>query len=393
MSRTELPDDPTEMAKVHGRLRMGREVFTISGGELRREGESEAVGKLLPGYRVQFNNGTAVDLNTEAGTILQWQGADGKTHNLVGLGAGTMTGGHGFMQGGLLDIGTVKEQAEEIRQEALKGNKKYFADRPWITGGLGNWLMDHPEKTMAELAKTIARNEDQIDDTFKLYFGKNRQYDPASVPIGFDRSKMDETGMNNVGAESLKSRAGYIQLLLATMGSTAADLNSLSSQVLQVQHQIADSMETAAVTVGTAGAGAWIGALAKAGTVSRGAAFMLNVGAGAGIGGAGSTLSMSDESHGFGHVGGGMVKGIAMATPFACGSLSKAAGAAGASAELAEGAAKAGLVARAAVGTGKALASSSYQTTMFATADWLKTGQTDQFSVQNLSLGTGSMLL
>lgn len=393
LPRTELPADPREMAQVEGRLRMGKEVFIIQGGELRRQGESEPVGKLLPGYKVQFSNGNTVDLNTEAGTILQWKGPNGQTHNLVGLGAGTMTPGHGFMQGGLLDIRTVRAQAEEIRREAANGNKKYFEERPWITGGLGNWLMDDPEKVMKDLARTLERNERQIDETFALYFGKDQRYDPSHVPAAFDQSKFEITGMDNVGADSLKSRAGYVQLLLATMGSTATDLSSLSQQVLQVQHQIADSMETAAVTVGTAGAGAWIGALSKAGTISRGAAFLLNIEAGAGIGGMGSVLSMSDASHGFSHVSSGMVKGVAMATPAAFGSLGKAATAAGTTAEATQGVAKAGLLSRGAVTAGRSLLDSSYQTTMFASADWLKTGQTDQFSLQSLALGTGSMLL
>lgn len=302
----EIPSlDSAELtATVNGKLAIGKEIFTVKNGDLYAAGKENEppTGKLLPGYIAQFNNGERlVDLSREIRVAMSFtSAANSEKAELLGMGPGHMTKGLGYQQGGLIDAHSLTANARRFEEQARKGNEEYFANRPYVTGSIGNWMLGDREALLNDYAKQIGGKVNNVDslvknlmrDAFDPEKAGNRQFDVASKELA---------------------------TLMYMTGAQAANTQKMALTGQQVQGQISDSAAMAAMTVATAGISAGFAAAAKGGQLaavgvtSSYAATGLELGAGMAAG-AGSRVifNASDRSDWRSNAAGGAVEGLTL---------------------------------------------------------------------------------
>lgn len=301
-----IPDLNSESvaATVNGKLAIGEKIYTIKNGELYESGREheQAKGKLLPGYIAQFDNGDRlVDLSKELRVAMQFTSqANAKPAELLGLGPGHVKSGLGYQPGGLVDVNSLTATAGRFEQQARKGNEEYFANRPYLTGALGNWVLGDREEMLNSYANQInskvtrvsTLTKDLMRDAFDPQNGDSRRFDVVEKELA---------------------------TLMYMTGSQAADTQKMAANGSQIQAQVSESAAMAAMTIATAGIGSGFAAAAKGGqlaaigiTSSR-VAVALELGAGMASGAAiRSGFNASDKSDTLRDALSGSVEGLAL---------------------------------------------------------------------------------
>jgi len=301
-----IPDLSSEavVATVNGKLAIGEKIYTIKNGELYESGREneQAKGKLLPGYIAQFDNGERlVDLSKEIHVAMQFTSqANAKPAELLGLGPGHFKSGLGYQSGGLVDVNSLTATASRFEQQARKGNEEYFANRPYLTGALGNWMLGDREEMLDSYANQInskvtrvsTLTRDLMRDAFDPLQGGNRRFDVVEKELA---------------------------TLMYMTGSQAADTQKMAADGSRIQAQVSESAAMAAMTIATAGIGAGFAAAAKGGqlaaigiTSSR-VAVAMEMGAGMASGAAiRAGFNASDKSNTFKDALSGSVEGLAL---------------------------------------------------------------------------------
>ena len=293
------------MATVNGKLAIGSQKFTIKNGDLYEMGkETQApVGKLLPGYVAKFAQGDrVVDLNNEIRVAMSFTSqANAKTAELLGMGPGYMSGGLGYQQGGLIDVKSLSATAWRFEEQARKGNQDYFANKPYVTGEIGNWMMGDREAMLTSYAQQLAARAIRVERATK-----------DLMKDAFDPSK-DDPNMFDVARRDMA-------LLVHITGSQCSDHAKMALQGRQVQAQVSDSAAMAAMTIATAGIGAGFAAAAKGGQLaavgitSTRVAFALEMGSGMAAGAAIRTaVNATDSSDWRTNAASGALEGLALA--------------------------------------------------------------------------------
>ncbi len=293
-----------DVASVNGQLRMGHQVFTIKNGELFEKGNENAgvQGNLLPGYRVELGtagNKSLVDLSKQNYVLMQFTSRSNQREaQLIGMGQGHMTGGLGYQEGGLIDVRSLSQNARSFENQARKGNQEYFANRPYVTGGLANWAMGDREALLKEMAGQIDRKVLMMNGSMQELFVN-----------GFDTEK--------VSAKKFDSSVQLAQSLMHTIGAQSADTQNMARQGQQIQGQVNEAVVMAAITVATAGVvNPAFAAMAKAGHLAKvgaSGAVALEIGACAGTGAViSASMRASDNSSTFNNLKAGAIEGAMM---------------------------------------------------------------------------------
>ncbi len=300
----EIPtlDNQKVTASVNGHLRLGHQVFTIKNGDLYEVGRENQppAGKMLPGYQAQFNDGDkirVVDLARENRVLMKFTSdINSAPAHLIGMGEGHMTGGLGYQQGGLIDVRKLSENARRFEIQARKGNDEYFANRPYVTGALGNWAMGDREALLKDFAQQLDKQVLKMNGSMQELFH-----------FGFDPKE--------TSTRKLDSAMLHTQAIMHVIGAQSADTTKMAIQGQQVQGQVNEAAVMAVITVATAGAGAFVAGAANLGKVTltaraaMAAEGLTCAGAGAIISGVGRA---SDRSHLGTNLAAGSIEGVMM---------------------------------------------------------------------------------
>ncbi|MBX9666094.1 MAG: hypothetical protein K2X93_00690 [Candidatus Obscuribacterales bacterium] len=231
--------------QANGRLRIGSELYEVRNGALylttttdgRSVTASIAVGRLGADYVI---NWTAADrqptnLADRQRVLFTFRiGTGGAEHNVIGLGPARMTHS-GMVSGGLVNEAELTRQVRAAHEAAVRGDISYFRDRPWITGGLTNWMSGNPERVMRNLLASIGQNRVRFNDRLGSLFtdGFNPNFSNADID----------------------SRIGLVEVYQNAITSTAASSRDLTQMVGALQRQVSESAAMAVLTIATAGIG------------------------------------------------------------------------------------------------------------------------------------------
>ncbi|MCC7528472.1 MAG: hypothetical protein IT342_08120 [Candidatus Melainabacteria bacterium] len=289
-------------ASVNGQLRLVHQVFTIKNGQLFEKGNEAAgaQGILRPGYMIEMGGAEqkrVIDLARQNNVLMEFtSNVHEETAQLIGMGAGHMTGGVGYQDGGLIDVRNLSQQARMLEMHALNGNSEYFANRPYLTGGLANWAMGDREATLKEFGEQLHSKVGLLDSSMQNLFKS-----------GFDLHKAPQDMLN--GSVCLA------QTLMHITGAQSSAVQVLSKEGQQIQAQVNEGVAMAAITVATCGAvNPAFAAMAKAGHLARvgaAGAVALELGACAGTGAVISgVVRASDKSSTLDNMKAGAVEGL-----------------------------------------------------------------------------------
>jgi hypothetical protein len=270
--KIEIPNIATDAdaKKVNGQLRLGSDAYQIKNGDLYKLTEhehqtdvaKEPSGKLGPGYNVILDGRDPLPLANENRVLLDITvGDDPDRKHILGLGEPRTASDGTRIEGGLVDVKELERQVADIKKEADAGNKDYFDNKPYLTGGLANWAMGDMDQTLKDLSANMQSEINIMDKQLDKLFD-----------TGFDTTV---TSNNQVDG-----RVQVTQMVMNDVNATASDSQELAGDAKVLQKMTNDAVIIAATTAATAGAGAVISGAAAAGKVGTAGAYALEIGAG-----------------------------------------------------------------------------------------------------------------
>ncbi len=303
-----------KIKQTNGQMRLGNDLYVIKNGDLflakpkpdrhgvpeldkqgKLIGEGVAVGKLNSNYTVELAGGGTIFLSNEDRVLIELRVGSARTEYVVGLGTEKFLPGHGMMtQGGLVNTKQLLKLCDDSTSQAWNAVDKYYDDRPYLTGGAGNYFMGDVEGKMAYIARMTFRYQRDLHvATEKI------------IRNGFNPSE--------IGNRQWDAYARSTQIRLLVAKSTADDVSGIAAQASGVQKQLNEATATVLICGATAPIGGVFGAFVNAGKMSRTFAVsgrLLTSGAvGAGIS---STVRASDSSNAWSNGAGGALEGLTM---------------------------------------------------------------------------------
>jgi hypothetical protein len=312
--KIEIPElNEKNLGHLNGHLRVGNETFALAGDgkqgclvykthyengkEVR---DKEPCGRLNDKYTLELNGRAPISLAGVERVLMSFNlPGDPREHRILGMGPGHYEAGKGFRGGGLVEADQLLNEASQAHLQALKGNMKYFEERPYLNGALGigasdSSILGNREGILKDFEKGIARSErylsTEIDDLFSKGFDNHDYY-------------------NNKLDESFK----YTETLMDNLGWSGKTSYDLAIDGIQQQKLANDAIVMAATTVATAGVGSLVSGLVNTGRLTAVSGYAVEIAADGLIGGAVSTVGRaSATSNEYRNFAGGFVEGSAM---------------------------------------------------------------------------------
>jgi pSer/pThr/pTyr-binding forkhead associated (FHA) protein len=395
--KIELPKLDSEQAakSVNGQLRLGTDSYQIKNGQLFKvhhgnDGtsvEDTPSGRLGPGYTVLLPGREPIQLANENRVLMEITVGDSNTkHRIVGLGSTRTSEAIGRVGGGLVEVDELLRQANEAKERALAGDKDYFENRPYLTGGLANWAIGDRDQMLKDFASNIDLQTKALHKELDGLFAGG-------------------LSTENFGNNKLDLYVKSTQLLMHSIGTSATTATDLAADGKQMQKLVNDSAVMVATTIATAGTGALLGAAVNAGKIGIVAAVGTEIAADTALGAGISVVGrMSDKSNALENAESGAIEGFAMSLGSVGGKIgneltvarSLALGKAEAGLNLTRSeqllAASAGKYTNFGLKAAYKIADAGIQTTAFTASGAIRDHDWSGFNGRNIALGTAWML-
>ncbi len=291
--------------QVNGRLRIGPESFAIVNGDLYHlESENgqlvqaeKPCGKLGPGYTVSIEGREPVSLADQNRVLLQFTvPGDAREHRIIGLGSGHTSETGKWQRGGLVEADQLLNESGQAYIAALNSNVRYFEERPWTTGALGNAVIGDREGLLKEFANQMEKENKYLKENINDLFSDK----------GFDPAKESNVQIDHAITSS--------EHLVANLGWRSKTSEDLANDGIAMQKLVNTSATMVATTVLTAGVGHVLNAAVAAGRLTQGAAYVLEFGTSTAIGATVKAVGQASETSNWkDNAASGALEGAAMA--------------------------------------------------------------------------------
>ncbi len=231
-----------------GRLRIGGEQYELKADKIFQNGRQ--VATLQPGYVLSFDDGHKIALAQTNRVVMRFTfegDASLRENRILGLGPSRIAEDGRRIQGGLVQADQISRESLECKQNALEGNRKYFANKPYLNEML---RMDSIDKSLEQFQQSVGSQVGMLDDELKHIF--------------------DHAFNNDLDNNNLDHRLKITQNLVTTLGVTSSDSQATAQEGLAAQKQVNDAMVTGVSTALTGGLSSWLstGYALAAGTVT-----------------------------------------------------------------------------------------------------------------------------
>ncbi len=292
-------------SKVNGMLRIGPESFAIVNGELfqleSKNGElvraEKSSGKLEPGYIVSLEGREQFSLADQNRVLLQFTlPGDAREHRIIGLGSGHTSESGKWQRGGLVEADQLLNESGQAYVAALNNNIRYFEERPWTTGSLGNAAMGDREGLLKDFANQMEKENRYLKENINELFSDS----------SFDTSKQSNVQIDHAITSS--------ERLVSNLGWRSKTSEDLANDGIAMQKLVNTSTTMVATTVLTAGVGSVFNAAVSAGRLTQGTAYVLEFGTSTAIGATVKAVGQASETSNWKeNAASGALEGAAMA--------------------------------------------------------------------------------